>query len=194
MLLVGLVLSGCAGPAARPVPPSAPESPGAAHATRVTAFDAWRLTGRIAVQRDDQGFSADLEWRQDGPAFDLRVTAPLNGGTFRLLGAAGEVALATPDGNTYRAPDAESLMREHLGWSLPLDGARYWIRGVPGPHAPPAHEVTDDAGRWSDFEQDRWRVSVLDYTDLDGLALPRKLFLLRDDLRVRLVMRRWERL
>lgn len=190
MPLLGLALAGCAGPGSRP----APAVSTAAHAERVAGFDDWRLAGRIAVQHADEGYSADVDWRQAGSTFDLRVAAPLNGGTFRLSGDAGVVALEAPDGATYRAGDAETLMREHLGWSLPLNGARYWIRGLPGPHSVPVHEVTDATGRWTDFEQDRWRVSVLDYTRLDELDLPRKLFLARDDLKVRFVVRRWERL
>lgn len=188
--LLGLALAGCADLVQRDAGPGPVP---AAHAARVGAFEHWRLAGRVAVQRADQGFTADVDWRQNGQQFDLRVMAPLNGGTFRLSGDDGEVALTTPDGETHHAPDAATLMHAHLGWSLPLRGARYWIRGLPAPDGVFAQALGDERGRWTDFEQDRWRVSILDYVEFEGLDLPRRLFLARDELKVRFVIKQWER-
>ena len=46
---------------------------------------------------------------------------------------------------------------------------------------------------WTDFEQDRWRISILDYVAVDGLNLPRRLYLTRDDFKIRIVVNQWER-
>lgn len=192
-VLLGLMLAGCAAPDRRAAPLPAEADPAAAHLERVGAFHQWRLSGRIAVQRDDQGVTADVDWQQDGERFDLRIMAPLNGGTFRLAGDAATVVLQAPDGAVYQARDAETLLQDHLGWSLPLDGARYWIRGLQAPTPAPAHAVADASGRWTDFEQAGWRVSVLDYVQFEDLDLPRRLFLARNAVKVRIVVKQWER-
>ncbi|MGE3846440.1 MAG: lipoprotein insertase outer membrane protein LolB [Gammaproteobacteria bacterium] len=197
-VLLGLavaLLAGCAGFGARPTAPAAPAGPEAhaRHAEAVRALERFRLAGRIGVQREDKGFSADLDWRELPPGYALRLSAPLSGGTYALSDEGAGVVLAAPKGKTYRAADAQALMREHLGWSLPLDGARYWVRGVPDPARPVSGEHLDEAGRWTDFAQDGWRVSVLEYAPAAGLDLPRRLFLVRDKLSVRMAIKTWER-
>ncbi len=167
---------------------------GAEHVAAVLAVDSWRLSGRIGVQREDKGFSGALEWRQRGARFDLRITAPLNGGTFALAGDDARVSLILPDGQTHHATSAEALMNTHLGWTIPVSGARYWVRGVPAPQPAAAQQRHDSAGRLTDFAQAGWRISILDYQDEAEPALPRKLFLNRDTLKVRMVVKTWERL
>lgn len=190
-----LVLAGCASQIPRPPSPTAEQSADlhTSHAAALREFGRWRLAGRIAVQREDKGFSADLDWREAAPDFSLRVAAPLNGGTFALNGNAAGVVLVSPKGETYSAPDAETLMRQHLGWALPLAGARYWVRGLPTPDHPVSGERLDEQGRWTDFAQDGWRVSILEYTAAAGLDLPKRLFMSHDQLQVRMAIKSWER-
>lgn len=193
-LLIPVHLAGCAQmPGTFDFLRPAPIKPIADHEARIAVISAWRLSGRVAVQSADQGFSADIRWHQVGSEFEMRIIAPLGRGTFLLSGAPGRVALLTPKGEMFNAADAETLMQDHLGWTIPVSGARYWVLGIPAPDSEARSAVTDDVGRLTDFEQDRWRVSVLDYTRLEDLDLPRRLFLARDDLEVRIVVERWER-
>ena len=162
------------------------------HAEAVTALTQWRARGRLAVQRADTGFSADLDWRQAPQSFVLRVMAPLNGGTFSLIGGSAGVSVTTPKGVTDTAGDADELMRRHLGWSVPLGGVGFWLRGVPDPHQEATQEQLDADGRWTAFAQAGWRISILEYHVEDGLALPARLFLRQGDLQVRMVIKQWE--
>lgn len=161
---------------------------------RVIALSRWQVLGRIAVQAQDKGVTADLDWIQLGGDFALRIMAPLSGGTYEFSGGAGGVTLATPRGERVQATSVEELMVRHLGWSIPVAGVSYWVRGIPKPEARAEQEHFDARGRWTDFVQDGWRISVLDYSDSEGLDLPRKLFLQHQDLTLRLVIKRWSRL
>ena len=147
-----VILAACA----RLAPPTLPSIDSA----KIEAFNAWRITARLAVQRDDKGFNSDLDWRQGGERFDLRVMAPLTGGTFALSGDSARVTLLTPEGEHFVAPDAETLMQQHLGWSLALAGTRYWIRGIARPGAGVSQAVRDARGRLTDFAQDGWRIKL----------------------------------
>lgn len=196
-LLVVMLLAACARLAPQPTPSAPPlpaEDKHAVHLAKVSSFSPWRLAGRIAVQREDKGFSADLNWREAGSDYSLRVAAPLNGGTYALSGNGKAVSLVSSKGDIFSAADPETLMREHLGWALPLSGARYWVRGIPDPD--PAHVVSDarldEAGRWTDFAQDGWRVSVLEYMHVSDRDLPKRLTLSHDELRVRMAIKTWE--
>ena len=192
MVALVTLLGACSSLRTAPLAPPKPEL-ASSHLAAIAALRTWRLTARIGVQRDDQGFSADLDWYERDGVFDLRLAAPLNGGTFALAGDASAVTLRGPKGEHYVADNAEALMDSHFGWALPVSGARHWIKGIPAPHPTPTQEIRDAEGRWTDFAQDGWRVSILDYTRVTGMSLPRKLFLNRDDLKVRLVIKAWER-
>lgn len=162
-----------------------------AHRDAVAALERYTLTGRVAIQRGEEGGGAKLRWRQTGADSDLRIMAPLGQGTFKLVGNAGGVTLSAPDGKQYAAASFEALMAAHVGWSFPVDGARYWVRGLPDPRLPEDQLVLDEAGRLSDLAQAGWRISVLEYRDHGGLALPARLFLNAGDLKIRLAIDGW---
>ncbi len=194
-LLAILLLGACARLAPQPPPAAPPSSPAALHAAHLAAVSSlspWRLAGRIGVQREDKGFSADLDWHEAGDDYSLRVAAPLNGGTYALSGNGRAVSLVSSKGDIFSAADPETLMREHLGWALPLAGARYWVRGLPDPAHATSDEQLDEAGRWTAFAQDGWRVSVLEYMHAAGRDLPKRLALAHDKLQVRMAIKSWE--
>lgn len=192
--VLGLVLlAGCARFAPRPAtlsePP--PRSPWEQRRAQLTPLQHYALHGRIAIQRGQEGTQAQVRWSQDGDSFDLRLVAPLAQGAFLLSGNAAAVTLTAPDGRQYSAPDLDTLMTTHLQWALPVAGARYWVLGLPVPGHPVTQLSLDEQGRLRDLAQDGWRISVLDYRKVEGVDLPRKLFLLGDTLRLRLVINAW---
>ena len=160
-------------------------------ATGLQDVDVWRADGRVAVQRGAEGWSASLRWLNDRDDFELRLVAPLGSGTYRLAGNAERVELLLPDGRMYHAPDPETLMAEHLGWSMPLTGLRYWLRGLAAPEPAPSHETRDEAGLLRDLHQAGWRVSVLRRMSVGDFQMPTKLFMHYGDLKVRIVVAQW---
>jgi outer membrane lipoprotein LolB len=186
-----IVLAGCATVRREPAP-AAEDARWTAHREAIAALDAFTLSGRVAVQHGAEGGGARLRWHQRGSASDLRIMAPLAQGSFRLQGDGREVLLSAPDGRQYRAASFEALMAAHLGWSFPVDGARYWVRGVPDPRQPVARLGLDAEGRLSDLDQAGWRISVLEYGAEAGTSLPRRLFLNAGDLKIRLAIDAWQ--
>jgi outer membrane lipoprotein LolB len=194
LVLAGLV-AGCAGPL-RSRPASPPVAPPAqvweAHRAAMAAVDPFTLGGRVAIQRGSEGGGAKLRWHQRGDMTDLRIMAPMAQGSFRLQGDGGGVVLTGPDGKRYEAANFEALMAAHVNWSFPVDGARYWVRGIPDPAQAVGNLNLDADGRLSDLAQGGWRISVLAYRDFDGRTLPAKLFLNAGDLQIRLIIDTWQ--
>jgi outer membrane lipoprotein LolB len=192
-LLVGglALLAGCAEFMPRPAGPAQSVQAAAweARVARLNPRNTFALTGRIAVQHAGQGGQARMQWDQAGETFALRLSAPLGQGAYAMIGNEAEVTLKAPDGHSYSARDLDSLMATHLQWSLPVAGARYWVRGLPVPDHPMTQLNLDAEGRMLDLAQDGWRISVLEYQD----DLPRKLFLLGDKLQLRIVITAWTR-
>jgi len=175
--LLGLVLGGCA--AIPPAPPAALEPPHQA---------SWTLMGRIGVQSGEQSLSGQIHWQHRVESDEVLMTSPLGQGVARIVRDAEGVALEVPNQPTRRAPDAESLTREALGYALPVAGLAWWVQGHPDPGSP--FESTQDAsGRIAQLRQNGW---VIDYLQYAADARPRKLAVTREGLQIRLVADSWQ--
>jgi len=158
----------------------------------------------MAVQADGEGYHGRFDWQQHGEQMDLAVSGPFSQGGVRLTGDASGVQLRDDKGGSAFAVDADALLQQATGLQVPVGGLRYWMLGLPAPGAAPGqagaqatgptamHEV-DAQGRLLRLHQNGWNIDYRAYLDVDGLSLPRKLFLDRDDLRVRLVVEQWRR-
>jgi len=182
-VLLLLALAGCATPPAREAAPTAPDLASAHYAN-------WQIRGRVSLIKGDQGWHASLNWHEDGGHYRLDLSGPLGQGALRLEGDAAGVRLQTADGRDYLARDADALVRSTTGWEFPVDGIRYWVRGVPVPGQPAAVK-TDADGRLVSLVQSGWDIRYDRFQDVDGRAWPTRLQLTTDDLSVRLVVDEW---
>jgi len=176
--LLTLVLGGCA--AIPTAPPAAPEPP--RHQTN------WILRGRIGVQSGEQSLSGQIHWQHRVESDEVLMTSPLGQGVARIVRDAEGVVLEVPNQPTRRAPDAESLTREALGYALPVAGLAWWVQGRPDPGSP--FESTQDAsGRIAQLRQNGW---VIDYLQYAADARPRRMVVAREGLQIRLVADSWQ--
>lgn len=152
----------------------------------------WSLYGRVAIQTEQEGWSASLRWIQRDDHYYLRLIGPLGQGAYELERHPTSILMRTADNKVLTSKDPETLMRENLGWSIPVAGLHYWVRGIPDPKSPIIALKLDDNERMTELSQGGWRISVLGYTQEGNLELPAKLFLYSPHLKVRLIVQRWE--
>ncbi|WP_296751903.1 lipoprotein insertase outer membrane protein LolB [Thiobacillus sp.] len=177
-LLAALLLMLAAGCAS--VPPSVP-AVALPHAS-------WTLQGRIGVQAGEQSLSGNIRWQHRAEADEVLLISPLGQGVARIVRNAEGVTLEAPNRSPRRAPDAESLTREALGYALPVAGLAWWVQARPDPGR--SFEATHDgAGRIVQLKQDGW---VIDYLQYAADARPRKLVVAREGLEIRLVADNWQ--
>lgn len=154
----------------------------------VAAFD---IVGRVLVSGEGRAFSSNLRWRHGGGSDELWLMSPV-GQTLAHISADGSGAvLTTADQQEYRAFSAEGLTRRALGWALPLDGLRHWVRAVPAAGGEIATVNHDVQGRVERIEQGDWVIRY-DYGEASSSpARPRRLDLSRSGQRIRLVIDAW---
>lgn len=189
-----VIIGGCAEvPVSRGVAPAARDPAWEIHRSTVAMLHRWSLFGRIAMQTSEEGWQAGIDWRQMDDTYTLRIMAPFGRGTYGVEGSPQSVTIYTPDARRLTARDAETLIREQLGWVVPVNGLHYWVRGIPDPAAPMTGLRVDEAGRMTEVEQSGWRISILDYTRTGHLDLPAGLHATYSDrIKLRLVIQRWE--
>ena len=145
----------------------------------------FELHGRVAVRYGSDGASGNLAWRHSRESDELLITSFLGQGVARIRRSDGEVQLFA-EGREHRAPDAEALTEQVLGWRLPLGGLSDWVQGRPAPGG--AAEVRRDAAdRVVAFVQDEWKV---EYQGFDGRR-PSRLRLTRPNLEIKLIVDQW---
>ena len=154
------------------------------------SIGAFFLNGRVAVKLDGRGYTASLRWRHSATRDSLRLLSPLGSVVGEIESDSNGATLTTGDKKVYRSSDAQSLTREVLGWDLPLSGLRYWVTGRADPASPVQAEDRDHNQRLKSLMQNDWRIAYLEY--FGDSALPARLSLAYDRLKLRLIVERWE--
>ncbi len=188
---LGLLLAGC-----ETLPPvlggsprgalAAPEARRAAwegRRTRLRALPGWEIRGRLGLESGDEVWSVSVRWIEKDGRYRIRLSGPFGQGAVEIRGGEGEVVLTDGRSRRVAARSPQALMEAELGWSVPVEGLRYWLRGILEPGAPdPPDLVLDSLGRPVSFTRAGWRVRYSSWESEDPLALPRKMELVRDDL------------
>ena len=157
----------------------------------LAGLDHWSFSGRLAVKdKVEDSWSASLRWQQGGGSYDIRLAGAFGQGAARLFGHQGYAVIETADHAALTASSAELLMEEQLGWSVPVQGLKYWLVGLPEPSLITRYAL-DESGRLSELEQSGWQIRYSSYQRVNGVELPRLLELENTRLRARLVIDRW---
>ena len=187
LLLAVALLAACA-----TMPPTVTEGDNARFRLRqaeLSALDSWQVTGRIAFKIADEGGTGAMTWAQAGRDMAFSFRGPLGAGAFNLDGSPPDLLLQTGNGDVQRLEDPETELRARFGWSAPFASLRYWMLGLPDPDNA-AVTAVDEAGLLRKLDQAGWAVSYERY-GAGAPMLPRKLTLLRDEVRIRVIIDRW---
>ena len=133
--------------------------------------------------------SANLRWRQQGERFDLRFWGPFGAGTATIEGDPAWVRFVRED--LRREGDPVAILRDELGWRVPVAALAWWVRGLPAPDAPP-DALGFEGSRLSGLRQAGWTIAIERYArQADGGWLPEKVTATGDGGRFTLVLQEW---
>jgi len=158
---------------------------------QIAPLQDWALEAHLGVSNGNDGGSGQLTWKQNAAAYDFTVRAPVTGKTWHLHGDARQATLEGVRDTASHDRDASALLEREVGWHLPMDELRYWVRGLRAPDS--KAEVTyDENGLPAVLEQAGWKVEYRDWFLKDSPVLPRKVFASHAKWRVRLVIQQWQ--
>ncbi|TBR73603.1 MAG: outer membrane lipoprotein LolB [Nevskiaceae bacterium] len=196
LLLNTLLLGGCASIPRPGIPaataPTAVATAWQAHRARLSAIDAFTLDARIAAS-GNFGVTGSLHWVQHGDTFNVHFAGPLGAGVVDLIGNPGFVLIRSGD-QQYATTDPEHFLLKQFGWTLPLQGLRYWALGLPAPErtTPGTSSITlDDDGTLRTLRQGGWDIDYPQYQAVASHRLPRKITMQGSKTQLRIVADRW---
>lgn len=183
------LLTGCAGQ------PSFEEAPQdwQSRSDQLAALSHWTASGKVALRRADAAESANLRWQQRGEEAQLKLSGPLGVGATTAT-TRGDL-LRIERGDTPLEIDTTSpeQMIRHFGWNLPLASLPFWLKGLPSPHFPIEQQHWDETQpRLQHLQQDGWMIHYEQYGAFEQYQLPTRIRVLRDDTRVKLILKRWQ--
>ncbi|MAK55152.1 MAG: lipoprotein localization factor LolB [Pusillimonas sp.] len=152
---------------------------------------AFSRTGRFAVTvtqpgEAPQAVQGGFAWRDSGQVQRLDLANPMGSILARVEIRPTEAVLTRSDGSQQVAPDADALLLQVVGASMPVQGLRRWLQGQIDADARDITRTKD--GKPAAFVSKGWSVRLSRYDSLG----PRILLLERNEgaqgVRVRLVV------
>lgn len=178
------LLVGCA--SVRKEPPAVPAVEKALY-----SFTAWRMEGRIGVQTGEDAWQANLFWEHDAAQDRLRVSGPLSQGMVSIVLQKDLIYINEGNGVTELSRDPEAMLKERLGFAVPLSSLRYWILGAPDPGSPHTPFHAGD-GSSQGFRQSGWTIRLEHFMTVQERMLPQKMVVQGSGVKLKIVADSWE--
>ena len=136
------------------------------------------------------GGSGRLSWEARPVGSDLDFHGAMGRGAWQLQVREDSAILKEADGGMQEAPDVNELMRNRIGWSVPVEALAWWVRGLKAPGETGSQQLDAD-GRLLSLQQNGWTVEFNRYRLIDDIELPVRLEAQKDNYRVKLAVGRW---
>jgi outer membrane lipoprotein LolB len=165
-------LAGCAS-----VKPEGPSMSNAA--TSVSAQTSRAYQGRFAIQYNDQNGQqrnayGNFSWQETGDTVTLQLRNPLGQTLAIVTSSPASAMLELPNRQPLTADNVTTLMQNALGFTLPVEGLRYWLQPSPAPTSRAKTEQDpDQPSRLKQITQDGWTIDYLAYADAPATGVKR---------------------
>jgi outer membrane lipoprotein LolB len=161
-----------------------------AHQAALQLHPKWQLSGKLGIKSPQQTASAFINWKQNDDTFRLHLSGPFGQGSITLNGDGDQLSIQQNGLNQAASKDPQAILKSRLGWEIPARQLRYWARGIPSPHSIATQVTVGKNGLLDELQQDNWLISYPRYTR-HRLALPEKIILKRDQLKLTLIIHQW---
>ncbi|MCL6415193.1 lipoprotein insertase outer membrane protein LolB [Aestuariirhabdus sp. Z084] len=190
--LILLVLTGCATlqPAKAPLSPQEQVQYWQIHQHQMASLQKWQLSGKLGIRTAERSDSLYLNWEQQGDYYRIRIATVIGQTLAIIQGSPRGISLSTADDGTQFAQSAEQLLRQELGWDLPVTDLGYWIRGIPAPGNNDPR--LNNQGLLDSMQQGKWSLSFGRYQQVEQWQLPGRLVAKGPHARLTFIINDWK--
>ena len=152
----------------------------------------WSLIGKIGVRTPEESLTAAInQWVQINDFFEIDLSSTFFGlGASKLLGNSQFLTLIEAGEDPVSSNQPNTLIETALGFPLPVTHLAYWIKGLPAPDQTFQIEFNQQ-GLPSTLKQHHWQLHFSKYHFEQGIPLPGKIKLERNNTRIILAIKKW---
>jgi len=190
VILSVCLLTACAPPRPAEEPPVDKVVPVETRKAETATISSWEIKGAMAAKNKAKGWSATMNWVQNGPGnYQIRLMGPLGGGTVLIKKQGGTVTFQ--DGpKIATSGNADELLLKQTGIRLPVSNLYYWVRGLPAPGGI-ISEKRDQFNHLELLRQSGYTINFTKYTSVKGIDLPCVIRLEGNGVMVKVIIKNW---
>jgi len=193
ILFALVLLSACSTQTLKPTPTTPQQNANwEQHQSTLDGIKQWKISGRFGAQSEEESWNGSINWVQSNDEYQINISGPLSSGSFSLHGDAKLSKLQIEKDKIYEAEDPELLLETYTGLRLPINNLRYWIIGKPSPLDSSSKVTLSSNGLLSQLTQKGWEITFRNYTKVNNISLPNKIFLENHEFDVRLAIKNWQ--
>ncbi len=143
----------------------------------------------------EEGVHGSFEWEQTPDRTSITLLSPL-GQVVATIDVMPQITTFMVPGKPPKsAPDAESLIKSQLGWTLPVNGMKEWLQGCAVDAKGKPFIASPD--RKTVTTKDKWQIDYVSWIDGPTMPLPKRINLTKGkdltnlDLNMKLVIDEW---
>lgn len=118
----------------------------------------YNIDGRFSIVAQEKNYYGNFTWNHENNFDKLALNSPLGNSVAVITVDNGNATLQTSDG-TYTGSNLDELLKQRMGFTLPLAYLHYWVQGVPLPDYHVENKLT------SGFQQLGWNIEYLEWAD-----------------------------
>ncbi len=160
---------------------------------KIESLTHFRSIAKFKIQYDDEQTSGLMNWVNKGDNYSIFISGPIGKILAKIIKTEQLVTLNVIDESEVSAPTAEELLEKSLGWSLPISGLVYWIKGIPDANFDYTLEFNKN-GYLNFISQQGWEIKFLAYSNHENYQLPRKIVLSQENITITIIIKSWDSL
>ncbi|HAT6978078.1 TPA: outer membrane lipoprotein LolB [Legionella pneumophila] len=183
-------LTACAPPRPSEELPANREIPLEERKAETATVSSWEIKGALAAKTKAKGWSATMNWVQQGAnSYQIRLMGPLGGGAV-LISKKGNTITFQDGSKITTSTNADELLLKQTGIRLPVNNLYYWVRGLPAPGGVQS-EKHDQFNHLIQLKQNGYTIDFTKYTSVKGIDLPSMIRLEGNGVMVKVVIKNW---
>jgi len=163
------------------------------HRQQLEKMDNWTLSGKLAIFLETERQTANIYWQQQGNNYNIQLTTFIGTRVLQVIKNEQGIEIINSDDEVFTGQDANALIQQlSPGLDLPITALQQWVKGNPD-NAPFQLNTTQQVSELIgvDDSQNVWEVKLQDYNVFSGIALPEKVDLTRENIRVKIAINQW---
>lgn len=157
---------------------------------QTATVSSWEINGALAAKNKAKGWSATLNWVQNGASSSqIRLMGPLGSGTV-IISKHGSTVSIQDGAKKSSSTNADTLFQQQTGIRLPVNNLYYWVRGLPAPGTAQS-EVRDDYNHLIKLKQSGYLIDFTKYSSVNGIDLPSMIRLEGNGMMIKVIIKSW---